>query len=708
MFLHCGVARHFCKSLENVMTDLSRRSALSLALAATAAAAAGHPATAQEAGVPIDPASIDALRVYPPLGLARVGNAAEPDAYVIGPEVIGGPPTLADGSPARLVADFRNESGEIKRQAARFRIYAHRKDGSVVEVTAASAHIEWRVAIANLKAGWYDFNQPMDLPRGISRNARQRNRTQSPPGGRAALDIVPNPRSIAGRNAPAVAFDDGAFWGNKVYLGEIRTDADGRLLFLGGRGASAPYKAGLKPTTYANNDGWHDDIADGPVRATVTFPGAKPIEAEPGYVAVTPPNFAPGVSGFVTMDDVVRETFLREGWIAAPTATSFTRDVWPIFDRLTGLQWVNHGLFMVHGHGSPLDARDAATIARLRDSSAGNLDWRRRVFEIIRDPGAGPDLHEPAVPQIYGDAYDQGAETTRDPLSLLAVTSLQYAHLQRWLAGNVIDDWPGAPPVAPAFETLTPADQIAHLERAALTDCLGGPFQPGIELTWTMRLRRVWKRAYRLNVLATDRPARQNFGVVLTPAVCIGPKGPYDGVAAGALTRFMGVPWQTDEASCNSSADYSPWTFLSMPTYWGARVPDQVLAAANYDRAAALDPKGSLVQVHKHFMLRADWLRDVRETGYEERVAKMVEKWWELGMVLPVENPPAHLPPDTRVEQGRREDKRRDAKRNLVKAVEDLSVPTTLALTRSFKPLADQTDAGPPLPPRPPLRYGEN
>ena len=57
------------------MTDLNRRSALSLALAATAAAAAGHPATAQEGNTRIDPASIDALRIYPPLGIARVGNA---------------------------------------------------------------------------------------------------------------------------------------------------------------------------------------------------------------------------------------------------------------------------------------------------------------------------------------------------------------------------------------------------------------------------------------------------------------------------------------------------------------------------------------------------------------------------------------------------------------------------------------------------------
>ena len=116
------------------------------------------------------------MRIYPPLGIARVGNAANADAYVIGPEVIGGPPTLPDGTPARLVADFRTESGEIKRQAARFRVYAHLKNGAVVEVTAASARIEWRVAIANLKAGWYEFNQAMDLPRGLSREARQRNR----------------------------------------------------------------------------------------------------------------------------------------------------------------------------------------------------------------------------------------------------------------------------------------------------------------------------------------------------------------------------------------------------------------------------------------------------------------------------------------------------------------------------------------------------
>src|SRR5262249_42792068 len=126
----------------------------------------------------IDPDAIQQLKVYPPIGIARVGNAGGADDYVIGPEVIGGPPTLPGGTPeqpARYVDRFRTASGQIKRQAARFRVYAHMKDGRVVEVTAASARIEWRVAVANLKAGWYEFNQAMDLG-ALSKNAAKRNR----------------------------------------------------------------------------------------------------------------------------------------------------------------------------------------------------------------------------------------------------------------------------------------------------------------------------------------------------------------------------------------------------------------------------------------------------------------------------------------------------------------------------------------------------
>jgi hypothetical protein len=143
-----------------------------------------------------------------------------------------------------------------------------------------------------------------------------------------------------------------------------------------------------------------------------------------------------------------------------------------------------------------------------------------------------------------------------------------------------------------------------------------------------------------------------------------------------------------------------------MPTFWGARVPDQVLAAANYERAADLDPSTSLIQAQKHFMSRVDWLRDVRGADYYGRIANMVEEWWELGMVLPVPDPPAHLPPGTRVEQGRHPRAAgKDPKIDLLKAVESLAAPT-VAQPHVFAALA-AAPAAPPSPPKRMFRQGE-
>jgi hypothetical protein len=410
----------------------------------------------------------------------------------------------------------------------------------------------------------------------------------------------------------------------------------------------------MQPLTFANNNGWHDDLCDGPVRAKVTFPGHEPIDAEPGYVSVTPPNYAPGLFGIVTMDDVVREVYYENKWLPIPAKTSFTEDIWPLFQRLTGLQWVNHGLFILHGQGSPLDAQNPAVIAKLKDNSAGNTTWRTSVLGLFRDPNAGGTLVEDQVPQIYGDAYDTLFGGPKDAAGLLAVTKTQYAHLTRWAAGHFNNAWP---PPAPAgsFATLTPDLQVRHLERASLHDCLGGPFHPAMELTWVMRIPQLWKEPYRLNVLPGESAAKQDFGDTLTPAVCTGANGPYDGAAAGCLTRFLGVPWHTDHTSCNSAADYSPSAFLSMPTFWGPRAPDQVLASGNYLRAAALTEKiGSEQQIFKHLMHRVDWLRDIRGIDYYDRLSLMIKEWHELGMVLPVKHVPLALAEqDLRVEQGR-------------------------------------------------------
>jgi hypothetical protein len=547
----------------------------------------------------------------------------------------------------------------------------------------------------------------MDLPRGLAQNAQRRNATLRSGASRSFLDITPAPRQISGSNqgGDAYVFGDGTFWGKPVSLGELRTDAKGRLLVIGGAGISAPFRPGYNPVTFANNVGWHDDIADGPVYATATFSDGS-VDAEPGFVATTPPNFAPGLQGLVTMDDAVRETFHEQGWIAPPAATAFTADVWPIFDRLTGMQWVDHGLFIIHGKGSPLDARDGAVIARLNDGSPTNAAWRQRVLALFRDPNKdNGDFVEEALPQVFGDAYGEGDPGKPDSRYYLSATRTQYFHLQNWAAGTFTADWAGIP-APPVFDNLRTAQQIEQLERAALHDCLGGPFHPGIELTWTMRLPGVWASAYRLKVRPGTDPAQQDYGNVLTPDVCI--NNSYDGVAAGSLTRFMGVPWQTDGTSCNSDADYSPSTYLSMPTFWGPRVPDQVLALSDYERAAALDPASHTLQSAKHFALRADWMRDVRGRDYYARLLNMIADWHQLGQVLPVANPPPHVPADTRVELGRNvpgfASFADDPKYNLVKRIETLDGAPPLAAANAaaaeIAKAAKLEDAGKPRPVR--------
>ena len=177
--------------------------------------------------------------------------------------------------------DLKTPKDKLKTQAARFRIYGYDSDGNVVkEITAADASIQWRVHIANRKAGWYMFNNALDLvgaaiPSSF-RNADVTDRSQ--------LIIDPGKIAISGtqQRGEQYRFDKGSFMGIPVPLGELRTDSEGRLIVLGGDGHSASY-TNEQAITFANNDTWHDDISDGPVWATVTLKDGTVLEADPGH-----------------------------------------------------------------------------------------------------------------------------------------------------------------------------------------------------------------------------------------------------------------------------------------------------------------------------------------------------------------------------------------------------------------------------------------
>ena len=89
----------------------------------------------------------------------------------------------------------------------------------------------------------------------------------------------------------------GSFRGTPVPLGEIRFETTtGRLVVLGGRGQSGfvpPGDAGL--AHFADNDGWFDDTAEGPVTATVKLKTTGQTPAVSGArVVVGPPDYRAG------------------------------------------------------------------------------------------------------------------------------------------------------------------------------------------------------------------------------------------------------------------------------------------------------------------------------------------------------------------------------------------------------------------------------
>ena len=229
---------------------------------------------------------IVACRIHPAIGVARLGNS--PTDSFIGPEV----PGRYDTPPA----GYHDQAGRLARQAARFRIYGFDAAGQVVkEITADEAEITWAVHLANKKAFWYRINLPLDIPeakgeldhpqaRPLERNARRNlNMSRDHP---EVLIIDPGPRRISGANKNVDGgekryhFDQGRFFDIPVPLGELRTDDKGRLLVLGGSGASGSTIDGSfgRISDIRNNNNWYDDVSDGPVQATVVLAG-RPLPA---------------------------------------------------------------------------------------------------------------------------------------------------------------------------------------------------------------------------------------------------------------------------------------------------------------------------------------------------------------------------------------------------------------------------------------------
>ena len=590
--------------------------------------------------VPSDTTVVKAA-IYPPIGIARVGNS--PDEFYFSPEV----PDPRPEAPGF----YRDASGALKREAARFRLYGLNAAGqAVVELTADNAEIEWLATLANTKAAWYQFQIALDIPEAATAPLSfLRNMAVAD---RSLLSITPGERRIAGcdQQGPAYAFANGRFMGTEVYLGELRTDAQGRLIVLGGHGKAASYN-GAAAITFANNEGWHDDVADGPVNASVRYQG-QDLPVDPAWVVVAPPNYAPQQKSVRTMWDLQRDLFVAQGSLTAPQRPSFQHDIRPIFERLSRLQWVNAGFAAAFGWGGSTPFSQAEWMARLASPAEETREWRRTLFNQFRQ--FKRDAWAPSPwPWLYGDAMS--VPPAENPRQNAALSNLQLRFLRQWAEGDFDADYdPHALPPA-CIDEVALVDQPGCLTRAAMEFCLADAFHPGCEMTWPMRQASMYMAPFRL----AHQPkgwVEPDYGGVLTPDAISGPCGAQ---AAGGISRWMAVPWQTDTASCRSGyqKSYDPY----VPTFWPARVPNQVLSQQAYE--IVMDESLPAEERLRAFAKRAAWIRPLGNISYQDQINNMIADIAQMGIVEVREGPhdgagfPSQLeveqlPPPSRVEKG--------------------------------------------------------
>jgi hypothetical protein len=535
-------------------------------------------------------ATIKTVKIHPAIGIARVGNS--PDQFFAGPEM----PGVCDVPPGGYKDAGEPGKGippRVKRQAARFRIFGYDGDGKAVgELAASEATITWTVHLANNKAEWFEFDGgdgEHNKPTAPRRNKKITDRKK--------LMIDPGPRTITGPGKSAL-FTGGEFMGIPVPLGEIRTEKDGRLLVIGGFGKSGSSDKAPPIKHYANNDGWYDDVSDGPVTAQVTLKDGRQLTATPSWVIVGPPDFSPPTRHFITFHDIALEAAISRGFVPPPARPSFTRDIYPIFARTLDLQWVQKVALAGHGPTGPGDF--SKTLAKLADNGSEHKDFRGGIFGILRNPNATGDAATQQanggfMPQLSGDEGDQKKD---EPATWLKLTKTRYEMMRRWAEGDFEADWKGEPKPE---RKVTPEG----LDRAALENCSGGPFFPGIEAAWIMRNASVYAEPFRFDHLQ---------------------------LAAGDVTKRSALPWQADFFECREH-------------WWPAQRPDEVLTLANFNhlkeldqKLAKLDPKSAAfknlkAQIDDLWRQREPWARGLPEKNPAGDRA-MVNDWHRLGFLV--------------------------------------------------------------------------
>jgi hypothetical protein len=426
-------------------------------------------------------------RIFPAIGTARIGNSAE---VFIGPEVIGSHGRELDGSE---VARFKDANYAVRKQAARFHVFQRNDESSPWVPLQGTALVEWSVTLANKKDAIVRPSSPID-PRLANPTLRIRPQLDPARANRqmSAAGVI---RSDAG--AAATQTLSGTHVGIPVKLGQLCVDAGGRLIISGGDIVSAanPVSSPIGPNFYDNPD-WHDDVADGPVSATITVAG-QTFQADGAWCIVGPPDFAPGADPIVSLFDkllqVAIDNSLGGSWIPLPQTPSFTTDIQPIIRRARSLGWVQKDQSVTdHDTNEKNWTRISEDYARLNNKDRSQQQLRRDTQALILN--------------------------VENLLSDYRVPAWQRTLLGEWVAGAFNDDWTGVPTISanPTAESLT---------RSALAGAVGQGFFPGIE----------------------------GGRILADPSIFVQPfdfRIDHNVLSAGDVTALMAQPWQADFLKC--------------------------------------------------------------------------------------------------------------------------------------------------------------
>lgn len=562
------------------------------------------------------------FKIHPAIGIARVGDSTTdfylaPESSGALPIEANpdGTAALDKNGNEQPISTFKDGSytdgiGRVKRQGARFRVYTYDdqtpngrelKIGDEITVvnsntgqtiTGQVSNISWTVYLANKKASWYKFQQ-LDGEHGYSPDHPLRNATITDAALRQQLIIDPGPQTISytdpnsAPSNPSVNIAQFAQGSNPGYaqtfppalqpfsvstLGEIMATQQvvqqngnkvtyNRLVVLGGYGNSGSMIGGFGEPhieSYANNDGWFDDISDGPVLAQINYnvlkvdgdkkvptgkTGSVTVDAS-AWVVVGYPRYAPQITDIITMYDAIHDVAIRyqaydiniygvspfDGTQSPPDPKDrdamrfwrgnaiwnqnyypfFWRDIWPILSRPNNYSVVLD--FEAFQGGDPHNDTPGAggrldpNILSQTPSEGGDKFRRQRqfVFNILRKAGQENLLAVPAdqnnqtqIPHAMPLLCGDNPISNTLVSKFLRLTDTQLFFMKQWAEGKFVNERDEHFP--PQQQPTTNEPTGAELDKGVLSNALGGSFCPGAETSWIIRNPAIFSEPFRIH-----------------------------------------------------------------------------------------------------------------------------------------------------------------------------------------------------------------